>query len=549
MISKELTKAREFEERQAGLITDEMRPAYHFSPRIGWLNDPNGLSFYDGKYHLFYQYHPYSTYWGPMHWGHAVSGDLITWEHLPAALAPDTDYDYSGCFSGSAVTMDDGSHMLMYTSCGDSSGDPTGKGRWLQLQSIAIRKPGESEYVKYEGNPVITENDLPEGGDPYEFRDPYMWRCVDGSYRVLVANGRTSAEKGTRLLLFRSDDGLHWGGGKVLFEDERRIGVMWECPSFFSLDGRHILMASPMDMQAEEGDAVGSIRFPQGNNVCYITGDYDEQLEEFKPDADDADAGYYMYEPVDGGLDFYAPQVFETADGRRVMIGWMQDPSMASRHSEDEFKIFGQMTVPRELSLKDGRLIQWPVAELEKYRRDPVIYKNISIGAKEGAIGGSTRKVTLGSSLEGTHGCTLEGIQGRMLDLELDIRPDNAPSGASAKQDGLSYSGFAVRFAVGGDQFTEFRYDPKRSIVTVDRSHSGQADSITGKRTIRIRDKNGSLSIRMLIDRWSAEIYINHGEQVMSLTYYTDLSADGIEFLADGTVAMDVAAYQLARHY
>ena len=80
MISKELARAREYEEKQADFITDEMRPAYHFSPRTGWLNDPNGLSYYDGKYHLFYQYHPYSTYWGPMHWGHSVSDHLITWE-------------------------------------------------------------------------------------------------------------------------------------------------------------------------------------------------------------------------------------------------------------------------------------------------------------------------------------------------------------------------------------------------------------------------------------------------------------------------------------
>lgn len=535
LISEVLARAREYEEKQADHITDEMRPAYHFSPRTGWLNDPNGLSFYGGKYHMFYQYHPYNTYWGPMHWGHAVSDDLITWEYLPAALAPDTGYDYSGCFSGSAVTMDDGSHMLMYTSCGDNSGDPTGKGRWIQMQSIAIRKPGESEYAKYEGNPVISADDLPEGGDPYEFRDPYMWRCADGSYRAIVANGRTSTEEGTRLLLFRSEDGLHWGDGKVLFEDERRIGVMWECPNFFQLGDRHILMASPMDMQAEEGDAVGSIRFPQGNNVCYITGDYDEQLEAFTPDADDADAGYYMYEPVDSGLDFYAPQTFETADGRRVMIGWMQDPSMANLHSEDEFRIFGQMTVPRELTLKNGQLIQCPVSELEKYRQDPVIYRNISIGSKGDGISGS--------SLKGMHGCALNGIHGRMLDLELDIRPDDA-SGEGGE---LSYREFAVKFAVGDGRYTEFRYDSERSVVTVDRSHSGQSGRISGKRTIRVRDRKGRLSIRMLIDRWSAEIFINNGEQVMSLTYYTDLSADGIEFITDGTVIMDASAYRLAK--
>ena len=99
MISKKLAKAREFEAVEGAKVSPEVRPVYHFSPRIGWLNDPNGLSYYDGKYHLFYQYHPYNSYWGPMHWGHAVSEDLIRWEYLPAALAPDTDYDKSGCFS------------------------------------------------------------------------------------------------------------------------------------------------------------------------------------------------------------------------------------------------------------------------------------------------------------------------------------------------------------------------------------------------------------------------------------------------------------------
>ena len=254
-----------------------------------------------------------------------------------------------------------------------------------------------------------------------------------------------------------------------------------------------------------------------------------------------------MYEPVDGGLDFYAPQTFKTADGRRVMIGWMQDPSMANVHSEDEFKIFGQMTVPRELTLKDGRLIQRPVSELEKYRQDPVVYRNISISAEANTISGSSRKGIHDRSAEGIHCCSLEGIHGRTLDLELDIRPDDAPGKDAPGENGeLSYREFAVRFAAGGDRYTEFRYDPERSVVTVDRSHSGQSGKISGKRTIRVRDRRGNLSIRMLIDRWSAEIFINNGEQVMSLTYYTDMSADGIEFLADGAVTMDAAAYILA---
>ena len=167
-ISRELARARVYEAEHEALVPAADRPVFHFSPRVGWLNDPNGLSYCDGLYHLFYQYHPYSTQWGPMHWGHAVSRDLISWRYLPAALAPDHAYDQSGCFSGSACVTDDGRHLLIYTGCGDSSGDPTGKGRWLQTQNIAVRKPGEEEYVKYEGNPVITAGDLPEGGDYYD---------------------------------------------------------------------------------------------------------------------------------------------------------------------------------------------------------------------------------------------------------------------------------------------------------------------------------------------------------------------------------------------
>ena len=519
VISKELAKAREFEAVEGAKVSGEERPVYHFSPRIGWLNDPNGLSYYNGKYHLFYQYHPYNSYWGPMHWGHAVSDDLIRWEYLPAALAPDTWYDKSGCFSGTAIGMDDGSHLLMYTSCGDSKDDPTGKGRWIQSQSIAIMDPADGgsagEYIKYEGNPVISEADLPEGGDPYEFRDPFLWRTKDGTFRALVANGRTSSDDGTRLLLFRSDDGLHWGDGKVLFEDERRIGVMWECPNFFRLGGRYILIASPMDMQAEEGEAVGSVRFPQGNNVCYITGDFDEETEVFKPDADDSDAGYYLYEPVDGGLDFYAPQVLETTDSRRVMIGWMQDPSMANLHDDEKFNIFGQMTIPRELSIRDGRLIQWPVRELENYRTELVHVRDTEVAWDD---------------------IRIPGLTGRTLDLELEIRPEEG-----AQQ----YRNFSIRWAYDREHYMEFSYDPENSLVTIDRSHTGLPDNITRKRTIRVRDRRGAISLRLLIDRWSTEVFINGGEQTVSATYYTDLAAEDITFRSEGKAIADICAWQI----
>ena len=517
-ISKELAKAREFESEMEALTHEEDRPVYHFTARTGWLNDPNGLSVYNGEYHMFYQYHPYDTYWGPMHWGHAVSSDMIDWKYLQAAMAPDTEYDGSGCFSGSAVTLDDGRHMLIYTSCGDSSEDPTGKGRWLQTQSLAILDEN-GEYVKYEGNPVIAEKDLPEGADPYEFRDPFIWKAGDGTYRFLAASGRATGkngeepEGGTYIIMYRSSDGLHWGGGKVFFEDKRRIGVMWECPNFIPLDNRYVLIASPMDMKAEEEAAVGSIRFPQGNNVCYITGDYDEESEVFSPDTDDN--GRYRYEPVDGGLDFYAPQVIKTPDGRYVMTGWMQNPAYGNVecNGRRDSHIFGQMTVPRELSLRDGRLIQRPAAELEKYRS----------GRQE------LHSVSLSQDWTG-----IPGIGGRAMDICMDIRA------------GSECRGVGIRFAANEEYYTEIWYNPVKSVITIDRSRSGQDESIPARRTIRVRDRGGRLSLRLLLDRWSAEAFINDGEQVMSATYYTDLSAQDIMFRADGDAEADITAYTIS---
>ena len=228
MPGEELLKAREYEELNEGLVSAEARPAFHLSPRIGWLNDPNGFSFYEGRYHLFYQYHPYDTFWGPMHWGHAVSDDLISWEYLPCALAPDEDYDGAGCFSGSAVTLPDGRQLLMYTGCEEFDTDEFG--RWKQSQCIAVSSaPGSADYVKYEGNPVISGADLPDDGDPYEFRDPYIWQAEDGTYRAVVANARKGAVRtdayrpgirgGTQLNLYASRDAFSWKRSSVLFED------------------------------------------------------------------------------------------------------------------------------------------------------------------------------------------------------------------------------------------------------------------------------------------------------------------------------------------
>ena len=152
-----LQKARAYEAEHGAAITPAERPAYHMTPYVGWLNDPNGFSYYKGKYHQFYQYNPYDVRWAPMHWGHAVSTDLLHWEYLPCALAPDSPADNGpGCFSGSATQMDDGKQLLMYTSV-VAEKQPNGEMRDIQTQSIAI---GDGlDYEKPACNPVLTQKD------------------------------------------------------------------------------------------------------------------------------------------------------------------------------------------------------------------------------------------------------------------------------------------------------------------------------------------------------------------------------------------------------
>ncbi len=185
-MDSKLQQARNYEEVYGDRIPERDRPLFHVVPRVGWMNDPNGFSVYKGEYHLFYQYYPYNTSWGPMHWGHVKTKDLIRWEWLPAAIAPDEEYDNAGCFSGSAAELPDGRQILMYTGVREQQRED-GFIESRQMQCIAF---GDGrDYEKYENNPVLTSADLPEGGSAVDFRDPKIWRDEkENCFYAVVAN-------------------------------------------------------------------------------------------------------------------------------------------------------------------------------------------------------------------------------------------------------------------------------------------------------------------------------------------------------------------------
>ncbi len=493
MISQTLREARKYEETMEAGINGG-RPAFHLSPRVGWMNDPNGFSYCKGAYHLFYQYYPYDSVWGPMHWGHAVSRDLLHWEYLPAALAPDTAYDKDGCFSGSALELPDGRQLLMYTGVVK---EPRTDGGFQDIQTQCIAIGDGRDYEKYQQNPVLDGGDLPEGGSRNDFRDPKLWMEEDGTYRCVVGN--CTGDKDGRILLYKSEDGIHWDFLSILAENKGRFGRMWECPDFFKLDGKYVLLTSPQDMMPR------GFEYHNGNGTICLMGDYDEKTNTFIEEHNQA---------VDYGIDFYAPQTIAAPDGRRIMIGWMQNWDTCNLRDTERFW-FGQMTLPRELSIENGRLIQKPVRELESLRGEEVRYENVVF----------------------TDTIRLDGIRGRKMDMEIMLRPADPEN---------IFHKFAVRFAQDETYHTSVSFRPLESVVKVDRKFSGSRRAIIHQRRSRVSGRDGKLKLRVILDRFSAEVFVNDGEQVLTITFYTDLSADGISFYVDGKAVIDVVKYDLA---
>ena len=322
----------------------QYRPIYHFSPEWGWMNDPNGMVYKDGEWHLFYQYNPYGSFWGNMHWGHAVSKDLVNWEHLGIALAPD---DLGAIFSGSAVVDTDntagfgrGAIVAMYTSDGSN-----------QTQSIAYSLDNGRTFTKYAGNPVIMAEDTPD------FRDPKVfWDHQTRQWKVVLAAGQEVqfySSSNLKDWTYDSSFGLAYGNHN---------GV-WECPDLIRLpfEGKDkwVLL-----LNINPGGPFG------GSATQYFVGSYDGKT--FK--CDDLPT---VTRWMDYGKDHYAAVTWSSApDGRAVAIAWMSNWQYANSVPTQQFR--SANSVPRDLSLirrgKEVILKSTPSREVEALRGTPVQY-------------------------------------------------------------------------------------------------------------------------------------------------------------------------------
>lgn len=266
----------------------ERRPVWHLAPQSNWMNDPNGLICYQGKYHAFWQCNPFDPVWHSMHWAHAVSDDLIHWDYLPVALAPDRDYDndpVGGCYSGSAIEKD-GTLYLFFT----------GKKDGRQQQCVALSGDGV-HFQKFEANPLIVS---PPEGHSSDFRDPKVLQ-FHGSYYLLVGSSIGGAYCGGEgcVLLYRSEDLYNWRYVGMPERSRGQYGTMWECPDLFQLNGKWVMTFCPMYME-------GAITY-------YFVGEMDFETGVFTKEAEGS---------LDLGWEYYAPQTFQHTGEKRIQMAW-----------------------------------------------------------------------------------------------------------------------------------------------------------------------------------------------------------------------------------
>ena len=490
-------------------MSADYRPKYHVSVPFGWANDPNGLIFFKGRAHLFFQHYPHKPEWGPMHWYHVSSEDLVHWKTHPVALYPDQPYELvCGCCSGSAVEKG-GRLYLMYTAA-----QPM-----MQRQCLAVSDDGE-HFEKYEGNPMLTAEMLSPEIYEEDFRDPRIFRHGDSYYliagiRYLKDGLRTQPapvcqrtvtnplqpapehkkEGWGNLCLLKSKDLFSWSYvGHLLDpqpgfnEDFFRLDGVYECPDYFiSGSGTEVLLTSPQNLP-RSGNLYQNI-----HSVLYMFGHLDFQTGLF----DVQTVG-----EVDSGFDFYAAQTMHMPDGRTVMIAWkeMWDRSFPSRSGEWA----GTYTLPRELTVEDNCLIQKPVREIISCRTNPVRIPSAGVNREE---------------------ITLPGISGNVIELRFTLHPGDA-----------SRSG--VKLFCSTEHETLLCYEQSSGKIIFDRSSAGEP--LTGREEdVNVRvcsiTPSGSIEFDLFLDVSSLEAFIDGGRHTMTGNVYPDPSeATGIRFFAEG---------------
>lgn len=448
--------------RQKGRTDQDLwRPRLHIAPPAGWLNDPNGLCQYKGIYHAFYQLAYFQPEGGLKFWGHCTSRDLLHWEFQGVPLCPDQPFDCHGAYSGSALIEEDQMY-LFYTGNVKLLGEHDYVNTGRESNTVMAVSPDGMQVDTKEL--LMTNGDYPDDLTRH-VRDPKVWK-QDGRY-YMVLGARTREDEGT-VLLFSSEDKKRWNYVHR-FRMEKPFGYMWECPDLYVLDGHTVLSISPQGVEQD------GLRFANKyqSGTCFLSGDFrvTKALGEFRE--------------LDGGFDFYAPQTFLADDGRRIQIGWMGMPDMEKVYRNRTVGRGWQnmLTIPRELSVRDGILCQNPVRELKEWWKEERRIKGAYSGPLEPC-------------------CELE----------------------------LTTEGGDVKVVLAGGLV--LRYQKAEGIFWMEFTDP----LLGGGRDIRGRQVGALQELRILVDVSGVEVFLNGGQDVFSTRFYPEkdqyhaaIEGDGIE--------------------
>nr|WEI57570.1 putative GH32 family protein [Caenorhabditis elegans] len=448
------------------------RQHYHIQPITGLLNDPNGFSYYQGYYHLFYQWFPLGTEHGMKVLVPYRSTDLVHWEEVGIGIQPGDTYDSHGAYSGSAIEKDGQLHLLYTGNTRDE--------HWIRHPYQCLAIMDESGSITKVNQPVISE--VPSGYTEH-FRDPKVWQQGDMYYCVI---GAQRVDETGCTVLYRSSDLRNW---TFLGEVHTRLpdfGYMWECPDYLEMQGQGVLIFSPQGIESQ-GDQYHNI-FQSG----YLIGEpLDLQTRQFE---------HGPFQELDRGFDFYAPQTMQAPDGRRILVGWMGLPDL--EYPTDKSGWAHCLTIPRQLSLREGKLIQHPVSEMVKLRGDSE---------------GTHMKFTLDHETR-----SFADFAGMAYELECEIRDFDAEV-------------VGIELRASAEEKTVLQYDRLNQKVILDSLAIRRHARGTERECTALRiETQTCLSFISLWILSSVEIFVNDGEEVFTSRIFPSKDSTEIRFFALG---------------
>lgn len=445
------------------------RQTFHIQPVSGLLNDPNGFCFYNGEFHLYYQWHPLGPFHGLKYWYHTKSKDLVNWENVGIAIKPDEYFDSHGAYSGSAVEHD-GKLYLLYT--GNTRDENLVRHPYL---CIALMDD-EGNIIKSKKSVL---DKVPDGYTEH-FRDPKLWKVEDRYYAVI---GAQRTDETGAVCLLSSTDLLEWKFEGELATNLDNFGFMWECPDYFEMDDRGILIFSPQGLEPQ-GDLYQNIY-----QAGYVLGE--------KIDLERRKLTHGDFIELDRGFDFYAPHTMKDPHGRRLMVAWMGLPEI--EYPTDINGWANCLTILRELTLRDGKIIQTPIPELQSLRK-----------AKTEAQGelSDEKKV-------------IEGFSGVTYELVCEFE----------RGDALEYG---IEFRASEEEKTVIKFDAVQGKVIMDRALSGKVIGSKHGTERKCKLDGDVYKFQLFVDSSSVEIFINDGEEVFTARIFPDIRSQEIRFFATG---------------